>query len=262
MTLTANLPKGPASFKVEFTNDYCDFQDGRCIEDRNMLVKSLSVTKPSGEVVPVSIRSDDIRFMNPGCRQFANTSDGTELLGWWGNCYAEFSLQLTEPGKHTFTAVLSADLPSITGGFAEGFMSARSEVPLSEIESSSTMQIKRQIEHLYDRLLGKSNETSVDDIDLAYDVYLASRQSWLDNPQTDFRACDIWRDGLILKEYLTPEEFNEVQVPQDEHSEWWLIDWDKIGQYSYRLSQDEYGAKYSWAAVLALILSNFHYLHE
>ena len=77
-----------------------------------------------------------------------------------------------------------------------------------------------------------------------------------------FRACDIWRDGLILKEYLTPEEFNEVQLPQDEHSEWFRTDWDKIGKYHDRLYQDEYGAKYSWAAVLALILSNFHYLHE
>jgi hypothetical protein len=48
----------------------------------------------------------------------------------------------------------------------------------------------------------------------------------------------------------------------DEHSEWWKTDWDKIGKYHNKLLQDEYGAKYSWAAVLALILSNFHYLHE
>ena len=262
MKITADLPKGPASFRVSFTNDYCDYQDGRCIEDRNMYVKSLSITKPSGDVVPVSIRSDDIRFMNPGCRYFGSSGDGAEMLGWWGNCYAEFSVQLTEPGQHTFTAVLSADVPSIIGGFAEGEMSAWSEVPLSEIQNSETIKIKRQIGHLYDRLLGETNETSVDDIELAYDVYLASRQSWLDNPQMDFRACDIWRDGLILKEYLTPEEFSEVQVPREEHSEWWRIDWDKIGKYHDRLYQDEYGAKYSWAAVLALILSNFHYIHE
>lgn len=262
MKISADLPKGPASFRVSFTNDYCNFQDGRCVEDRNMYVKSLSITKPSGDVVPIPIRSDDIRFVNPGCRHFGNSSDGGEMLGWWGNCHAEFSVQLTEPGQHTFTAVLSADVPSITGGFAEGEMSAWSEVALGEIENSETIQIKRQIEHLYDRLLGEANETSVDDIDLAYDVYLASRQKWLENPQTNFRACDIWRDGLILKEYLTPEEFNEVQFPQDEHSEWFRTDWDKIGKYHDRLYQDEYGAKYSWAAVLALILSNFHYLHE
>jgi len=262
MKITADLPKGPASFRVSFTNDYCDYQDGRCIEDRNMYVKSLSITRPSGEVVPVPIRSEGIRYMNSGCRRFTNASDGAEMLAWWGNCYAEFSMQLTESGQHTFTAVLSADLPRITGGFAEGVMSARSEVPLSEIESSATRQIKRQIGHLYDRLLGETNETSLDDIDLAYDVYLASRQKWLESPQTDFRACNIWRDGLILKEYLTPEEFNEVRIPQDEHSEWFRTDWDKIGKHHDRLSQDEYGAKYSWAAVLALILSNFHYLHE
>ena len=262
MTITADLPEGPAAFRVEFTNDYCNYQDGRCIEDRNMYVKSLSITRPSGEVVPVPIRSEGIRYMNSGCRRFTNASDGAEMLAWWGNCYAEFSMQLTESGQHTFTAVLSADLPRITGGFAEGVMSARSEVPLSEIESSATRQIKRQIGHLYDRLLGETNETSLDDIDLAYDVYLASRQKWLENPQTDFRACNIWRDDLILKEYLTPEEFNEVRIPQDEHSEWFRTDWDKIGKYHDRLFQDEYGAKYSWAAVLALILSNFHYLHE
>ena len=262
MKITADLPKGPASFRVSFTNDYCDYQDGRCVEYRNMYVKSLSITKPSGDVVPVSIRSDDIRYMNPGCRAFGNAGDGVELLNWWGNCYAEFSIQLTEPGQHTFTAVLSADVPSITGGFAEGEMSAWSEVPLSEIENSETIQIKRQIGHLYDRLLGEVNETSLDDIDLAYDVYSASRQKWLENPQTNFRACDIWRDGLILKEYLTPEEFNEVQLPQDENNEWFRTDWDKIGKYHDRLYQDEYGAKYSWAAVMALILSNFHYLHE
>ena len=262
MTITADLPVGPASFRVDFTNDYCDYQDGRCLEDRNMYVKSLSIAGPSGDVSSVPIRSEDIRFMNSGCRRFHNAGDGTELLVWWGNCYAEFSIQLTEPGKHTFTAVLSADLPSITGGFAEGMLSARSEIPLSEIENSSTIQIKRQIGHLYDRLLGESNETSPDDIDLAYDVYLASRQSWLESPQTDFRACDIWRDGLILKEYLTPEEFNEVQIPQDEHSVWFRTDWDKIRKYHDRLFQDEYGAKYSWAAVMALILSNFHYIHE
>ena len=262
MKISADLPKGPASFRVSFTNDYCDYQDGRCVEDRNMYVKSLSITKPSGDVVQIPIRSDDIRYLNPGCRYFGNSSDGGELLGWWGNCYAEFSVQLTEPGQHTFTAVLSADIPSITGGFAEGEMSAWSEVPLSEIENSETILIKRQIEHLYDRLLGEANETSLDDIDLAYEVYSASRQRWLENPQMHFRACDIWRDGLILKEYLTPEEFNEVQLPQDEHSEWFRTDWDKIGKYHDRLYQDEYGAKYSWAAVLALILSNFHYLHE
>ena len=262
MTITADLPEGPAAFRVEFTNDYCDYQDGRCIEDRNMYVKSLSITRPSGEVVPVPIRSEGIRYMNSGCRRFTNASDGAEILAWWGNCYAEFSIQLTESGQHTFTAVLSADLPRITGGFAEGAMSARSEVPLSEIESSATRQIKRQIGHLYDRLLGETNETSLDDIDLAYDVYLASRQKWLENPQTNFRACNTWRDGLLLKEYLTPEEFAVVQIPRDEHSEWFRTDWNKIGEYANRLQQDEYGAKYSWAAVLALILSNFHYLHE
>jgi hypothetical protein len=262
MKITADLPKGPASFRVSFTNDYCDYQDGRCIEDRNMYVKSLSITKPSGDVVPVSIRSDDIRFMNPGCRYFGSSGDGAEMLGWWGNCYAEFSVQLTEPGQHTFTAVLSADVPSITGGFAEGEMSAWSEVPLSEIQNSETIKIKRQIGHLYDRLLGESNETSPDDIDLAYDVYLASRQSWLENPQTHFSSCLIYRDGLILKEYLSPEEFNEVQFPQDNHSEWFQTDWNKIGKYHSRLLQDQFGAKYSWAAVMALILSNFHYLHE
>ena len=262
MEISADLPKGPASFRVSFTNDYCDYQDGRCVEDRNMYVKSLSITKPSGDVVPIPIRSDDIRFMNPGCRYFGNSSDGGEMLGWWGNCHAEFSVQLTEPGQHTFTAVLSADVPSITGGFVEGEMSAWSEVPLGEIENSETILIKRQIEHLYDRLLGEANETSLDDIDLAYNVYLASRQSWLKSPQTKFNACDTWRDGLLLKEYLTPEEFAEVQIPQDDHSEWFRTDWNKIGKYADRLQQDEYGAKYSWAAVLALILSNFHYLHE
>lgn len=262
MTITADLPAGPASFRVDFTNDYCDYQDGRCIEDRNMYVRSLSVTRPSGVVVPVPIRSESIRYMNSGCRHFTNASDGTELLGWWGNCYAEFSIQLMEPGQHTFTAVLSADVPRSTGGFAEGAMSAWSEVPLSEIENSATRQIKRQIEHLHDRLLGETNDTSVDDIDLAYDVYLASRQSWLQNPQTNFRACDISRDGLLLKEYLTPEEFAEVQIPQGEHSEWFRTDWNKIGKYHDRLRQDENGAKYAWTAVLALILSNFHYLHE
>ena len=53
-----------------------------------------------------------------------------------------------------------------------------------------------------------------------------------------------------------------LNLPQDEHSEWFRTDWDKIGKYHDRLFQDEYGAKYSWAAVMALILSNFHYLHE
>ena len=77
------------------------------------------------------------------------------------------------------------------------------------------------------------------------------------------------KDKKLLEElakencsHLTPEEFNEVQAPLDEHSEWWKTDWDKIGKYHNRLLQDEYGAKYSWTAVLALILSNFHYLHE
>ena len=259
MSITADLPKGPASFRVDFTNDYADCRDGKCIEDRNMLVKSLSVTKPSGDIVSVPIRNENIRYMNPGCRQFTTTSDGTELLGWWGNCYAEFSIQLTEPGQHTFTAVLSADIPSITGGFAEGAMSAWSNTPLGEIESLATDKIKKQIEYLYDRLLGAPNETSPSDIDIAYNVYLASRQRWLSNSQL---SCNLWNDGLMLKEYLTPEEFNVVQIPQDEHSRYFQTDWDKIGQYHARFFQDENGAKYSWTAVLALILSNFHYLHE
>ena len=66
----------------------------------------------------------------------------------------------------------------------------------------------------------------------------------------------------MLREYLTPEEFNEVQIRQDEYSRYFQTDWDKIGQYHARFFQDEYGAKYTWTAVLALILSNFHYLHE
>ena len=224
-------------------------------------MKSLSVTNPSGVTVSVPIRDENIRYMNPGCRNFTRANDGTELLGWWGNCYAELSIQLTEPGQHTFTAVLSANLPSI-GGFAEGEMSAWSELPLSEIQNSATSLIRSQIKSLYERLLGKSYAASSDDIDTAYEVYLAGRQAWLRDPPPYFWACDIWRDGLILKEYLTPEEFDEVQTPQEQHSEWFQTDWDKIGKYHNRLFQDEYGAKYSWTAVLALILSNFHYLHE
>lgn len=262
MTIKADLPKGPASFRVDFTNDYCDYQDGRCIEDRNMLVKALSVTRPSGEVVSVPIRDENIRYMNPGCRQFTTASDGSELLGWWGNCYAEIALDLTESGEHTFTAVLSADLPIITGGFAEGKMSARSEVPLNRVESPAVDQIKTQIRFLYEHLLGKTTETSSEDIEAAYEVYLAARQTHLNDPRPYFNACDIWRDGLLLKEYLTPDEFNEVQVPRENHSEWWQTDWDNIGKYTNKLFEDEYGAKYSWAAVLALIFSNFDYIHE
>ena len=130
-------------------------------------------------------------------------------------------------------------------------MSAWSNAPLGEIENLATDQIKKQIEYLYDRLLGTPNETSPSDIDIAYNVYLASRQRWLSNSQL---SCNLWNDGLMLKEYLAPEEFNAVQIPQDEHSEYYQTDWDKIGQYTARFFQDENGAKYSWTAVLLSLI--------
>ena len=261
MSISAELPKGPASFRVDFTNDYCNYQNGSCTEDRNMLVKSLSVTAPSGEIIQVPIRDDRLEFMNPGCRQFSDSGSGVELLGWWGNCYARFTIQLPDTGVYIFTAVLSADVPSETGGFAEGMMYASSALPLIQINTSSTLKIRQQIRHLYHRLHGNEYDLDSEKIDVAYEVYLAAHTTWLKETRVYFRSCDLSKDGLLLKEYLTPEEFNEVQSPQ-EGNDYYNTDWGSIGKYHDILWQDQYGAKYSWASVLALILSNYDYLHE
>ena len=113
---------------------------------------------------------------------------------------------------------------------------------------------------LYRKMHGKIYLHSDVKVEVAYNIYLAALQSYLESPNSYFAQCNSWTDGLMLSDFWTDEELSEART-LNERGDGWNIDWDKIGEFN-TFQEDPYGAKRIWTAVMAYMISSFDYLHE
>ncbi|MFT7527431.1 MAG: hypothetical protein ACI9LY_002586 [Arenicella sp.] len=162
----------------------------------------------------------------------------------------EFSLPIGE--RKLFSYVEENTTPLMTKtGYPEN---------LSSIKNENVTLIKKQIVALYQKLHGRTFSNSDTKVEVAYNIYLAALQSYLESPSSNFSQCNNWNDGLLLSDFWSDEELSEART-LNERGDGWNIDWDKIGKFN-NFRVDQYGAKRIWTAVMAYMISSFDYLHE
>jgi hypothetical protein len=186
---------------------------------------------------------------------------GNSQIHFWDNCSVILDLDLLDDGFYEFSAEVSSIEAPLKGGRVEIEMSIEGYPEnLSSIKNENVTLIKNQIVELYKKMHGRTFSNSDTKVEVAYNIYLAALQSYLESPSSNFSQCDSWMDGLMLSDLWSDEELSEART-LNENGDGWNIDWDKIGKFN-NFHVDQYGAKRIWTAVMAYMISSFDYLHE
>jgi hypothetical protein len=259
------VARNETKFSISFTNNYCDWNGEKCLEQRKLQVKSLGIKFPSG-------RFEQVQYDDPRLKVGQYSGSGRDncgnqygrswdSFGFWGNCTLSINLGLIEDGVHEFSAVVSSIEAPKKGGHIEVEMSLGAySKNLSLLENENVTRIKNQIINLYRKMHGKFYSNSDVKVEVAYNIYLAALQSYQESPSSWFSQCNNWNDGLMLSDFWTDEELSEART-LNEQGNGWDINWDKIGKFN-TFQEDQYGAKRIWTAVMAYMISSFDYLHE
>ena len=251
--------QGLTRFSLSFINNYCDYDGEKCTETRQLFIQEFSITSPSGLLERIQTNDPRLSFHPYNCSNVNKRGDAG--IHFWNNCTASFVAELSEHGSYEFGAKVSSIEAPRKGGRVEVAMKMeRVKKNLSSIENENVTRIKNQIVKLYRKMHGEFYSNSDVKIEVAYNIYLAALQSYLESPSSNFSQCDNWKDGLMLSDFWSDEELSEART-LNEQGNGWDINWDKIGEFN-TFQEDQYGAKRIWTAVMAYMISSFDYLHE
>ena len=246
-------------FSLSFTNNYCDYDGQKCLENRQLFIHSLALKTSSGLSEKIQTSDPRLTFHPYNCSNV--NGRGNSQIHFWNNCSVILDLDLIDEGFYEFSAEVSSIEAPLKGGRVEIEMSIEGYPEnLSSIKNENVTRIKNQIVKLYRKMHGKIYLHSDVKVEVAYNIYLAALQSYLESPNSYFAQCNSWTDGLMLSDFWTDEELSEART-LNERGDGWNIDWDKIGEFN-TFQEDPYGAKRIWTAVMAYMISSFDYLHE
>lgn len=253
------LAQDKAKFSLSFTNNYCDYDGQKCLEQRQLFVKSLELKTPSGLIEKIQTSDPRLTFHPYNCNNVNGRGNGR--IHFWNNCSIILDLENLDDGYYEFGAEVSSIEAPIKGGRIEIEMSIEEDREnLTAKQNKNVILIKNQIVELYNKMHGKTYSITHAKVETAYNIYLAALQDYLQDPSTHFWQCNSWNDGLMLSDFWTDEELSEAR-PLNENGDGWIINWDKIAQFN-NFAEDRYGAKRVWTAVMAYLISSFDYFHE
>ncbi len=246
-------------FSLSFTNSYCDHDGQKCLENRQLFIQSLALKTSSGLSEKIQTNDPRLTFHPYNCSNV--NGRGNSQIHFWGNCSVILDLDLLDDGFYEFSAEVSSIEAPLKGGRVEIEMSIEGYPEnLSSIKNENVTLIKNQIVELYKKMHGRTFSNSDTKVEVAYNIYLAALQSYLESPSSNFSQCDNWKDGLMLSDFWSDEELSEART-LNEQGNGWDINWDKIGKFN-TFQEDQYGAKRIWTAVMTYMISSFDYLHE
>ncbi len=238
---------------VNFTNPYCDWDGNQCLEQNILLVKSLSLTSPSGN--RTELAGNDSRF---------DTTQHCYLQDGYARCYSgsvSIELTLEETGAYRIDYVVSAQqAPSLGEPVQASVLIEEAADPLRATNQSATA-LRRQISSLYRDLHGSSHSPESDAVTKVFEIFVAARQASADTYDGTYWGCTLWNDGLIMDELLSEEELATFRYVEP-GTNWFQDDWEKRGPFENALRSDPYHNKYAWTAVMMYMLSHYDYLHE
>ncbi|MDB4156077.1 DUF1588 domain-containing protein, partial [Gammaproteobacteria bacterium] len=169
ISLAKSISPGDKTFSLKFLNRYCDYDGVKCVEQRTLFLKSLTVSSPSGLQTNVQAADPRIRVIGKYC-----SVDWQGDLRFGDGCTVEVDLSVSETGNYTLSAELSAEIPAIKGGLAEVSLSINENADVLIADTANSRAIKNQIVELFDQLHGERYTTSSADVTQVYEIYNAA----------------------------------------------------------------------------------------
>ena len=239
---------------MKFLNSYCDYDGTQCTEWRALILKSLTVTSPSGNETKVLASDPRLRVIGNYC-----SVDSGDLR--FGNaCTVEVDLIVSESGNFTLSAEVSGEIPTITGGLVEIALSINENTSALGADTPNSRAIKDQIVELFDQLHGERYTPSSAAVTQVYEIYNAALQKGPSAHSGTFYQCNLSNDGLFYDDNLTQKEIATFRTTQD--NDWYSDDWESRRIFEYEFIADPFYTKYAWTAVMMYMLSHYDYLHE
>ena len=244
---------------LSFVNNYCGWDGQKCFEQRQLFIKSFSLKYPSGNIEIISTGDLRLTFQPYNCSSVNGRANNE--IHFWEDCKVVLNTDSEEQGVYEFSAMVSSiEAPQKGGRIKVEMEIGEDPGSLATIKNENVNLIKKQIVALYKNLHGITYSNSDTKVEVAYNIYLAALQNYLESPSSNFQQCNNWNDGLLLTDFWSDEELSEART-LNELGDGWIIDWEKIRKFN-NFRVDQYGAKRIWTAVLAYMISSFDYLHE
>ena len=256
ISLSQSISPGDKTFSLKFLNRYCDYDGVKCVEQRTLFLKSLTVSSPSGLQTKVLAADPRIRVIGRYC-----SVDWEGDLRFGDGCTIEVDLSVSETGNYTLSAELSAEIPAIKGGLAEVSLSINEDADVLSAETPNSRAIKRQIVKLFDQLHGKQYTIKSDSVIQVYEIFTAALAKAPEAHSGIFYQCALWRDGMIYDDNLSQAELDTFRS-LNSSGDWYQEDYEARRVFDDAFRSDPYGSKYAWTAVMMYMLSHYDYLHE
>jgi hypothetical protein len=257
VSLNSSVTAGASRVSVNFTNPWCDYDGSQCIEQRILYVDSLSITSPS--VSSVVIKGNDPRLTST-----VNNQDCYPDRQGYSKCYGgTLSLDWTfsEGGMHKLEVTMSSQLaPSRNESIKAAISVGAIGDPLTA-KNSNIAAIKQQIQNLYSSLHGTEQDASSDAVTQVYEIFVAALSKVHEAHNGRFSQCNLWNDGAFFNDNLTQAEIETFRTSRP-GEDWYHDSWEDRRVFEDVFTEDPFGTKYAWTAVMMYMLSHYDYLHE
>ena len=248
ISLSTQLEPGDKTFSLKFLNRYCDYDGVKCLEQRTLFLKSLTISSPSGLETKISATDPRIRVIGSYC-----SVDWIGDLRFGDSCTVEVDLSVTEIGSYRLIAEVSAELPALKGGFAEVSLSINENADILSADTPNSRAIKEQISELFDQLHGKKYTIDSDGVTQVYEIYNAALQKGPSAHSGIFHQCNLWNDGLFYDDNLTQEDIATFRTAEPDN-DWYSDDWELRRVFEHEFIADPFYTKYAWTAVMMYML--------
>jgi hypothetical protein len=260
VSLNSSVIAGASKVSVNFTNPWCNYDGSQCIEQRMLYVDSLSITSPSGSSVVIkgndprltsTVNNNGYQDCYPDRQGYSKCYGGTLSLDW----------TFSEGGMHKLEVTMSSQLaPSRNESIKAAISVGAIGDPLTA-KNSNIAAIKQQIQNLYSSLHGTERDASSDAVTQVYEIFVAALSKVHEAHNGRFSQCNLWNDGAFYNDNLTQAEIETFRTSRP-GEDWYHDSWEDRRVFEDVFTEDPFGTKYAWTAVMMYMLSHYDYLHE
>jgi hypothetical protein len=187
----------------------------------------------------------------PDWQGYSKCYGGTLSLDW----------TFSEGGMHKLEVTMSSQLaPSRNESIKAAISVGAIGDPLTA-KNSNIAAIKQQIQNLYSSLHGTERDASSDAVTQVYEIFIAALSKVHEAHNGRFSQCNLWNDGAFYNDNLTQAEIETFRTSRP-GEDWYHDSWEDRRVFEDVFTEDPFGTKYAWTAVMMYMLSHYDYLHE
>lgn len=257
-SIGSDVSIGDKEISVLFTNPWCDWDGQQCQEQRTLFLDHIEVLTPGASAYERIEGNSNLTTLSEGC--YPAGPDGDDVV-FFNNCSVSFTQPLTTAGRIEVRFSLSGAIGDNVYPTASLSVVDLGDPYLSKSDSAN--RIRNKLVELHKTLLGKSYSPDSEEINAAYNIFVAS---WLERQQLQVNRS-LFREGETCNWYSDINFLEGLDFPGDpfrfnSQGNYWEWKWDEVSTFLNAFANDPAYVKQSWVAVMAYLLTHYDYLYE